>query len=508
MSTLSHRLVPIRPSPQRGASCQKGISVIKSSPKSPIDITPPQTGTKRKYDDEDDDSDAESCKRRINFAMNYVCSPQPVSISRRNARERNRVKQVNNGFAALRQHIPGAAKAKKISKVDTLKQAVEYIQNLQMLLDENDRALDHSRQYIPHPNSSIPGSSQFTSNYSINTPPPLPSKDGFLMPPFFYNENISPNSNSSEPSLMSPELTPTSVGEFPHGLSSFSSPHNSISTSMDMSSSNVNTLDNIITSFVCSLTSGPQTINTNPSPIFLNISKSNLEKNSQFLYNNMHQSEANVTRASRSTEISIDTLNHKPVSSVSVKQHPAIGPTLLHQPVISPGGTTLCSSSKSASLLTRNSINVPVMSAQIYQGPSRFPSHQSLILRPPDQTPVAVPPPLQATTPADLGCLPIDNLQLLQANYSTYETQSDTIDESSYESSQESSFNTSINDSSFAANTTRKSPSPGITNIDSVLSSNLMSSFKNLVDVYESIEHSTSLGSDDDLDAIDLWEKC
>ncbi len=35
----------------------------------------------------------------------------------RNARERNRVKQVNGGFDMLKSHIPSAAKHKKLSKV-------------------------------------------------------------------------------------------------------------------------------------------------------------------------------------------------------------------------------------------------------------------------------------------------------------------------------------------------------------------------------------------------------
>ena len=78
---------------------------------------------------------------------------QPASVARRNARERNRVKQVNNGFATLRSHIPAsvaaqllpptptkgagaqgaaAAAAKKLSKVDTLRMAVESIRSLQV----------------------------------------------------------------------------------------------------------------------------------------------------------------------------------------------------------------------------------------------------------------------------------------------------------------------------------------------------------------------------------------
>ncbi|XP_046395071.1 uncharacterized protein LOC124162540 [Ischnura elegans] len=89
---------------------------------------------------------------------------QPASVARRNARERNRVKQVNNGFATLRQHIPaaliaaaaaeraaspsekpsgrssgsGSAASKKMSKVETLRCAVEYIRSLQEMLREAD----------------------------------------------------------------------------------------------------------------------------------------------------------------------------------------------------------------------------------------------------------------------------------------------------------------------------------------------------------------------------------
>lgn len=107
------------------------------------------------------------CKRRITFSGGAgAASPyhqqqqhhgggavQPASVARRNARERNRVKQVNNGFATLRQHIPVAVAAalaspqspgggrqagKKLSKVETLRLAVEYIRGLQALLDEHD----------------------------------------------------------------------------------------------------------------------------------------------------------------------------------------------------------------------------------------------------------------------------------------------------------------------------------------------------------------------------------
>ncbi|ESN98490.1 hypothetical protein HELRODRAFT_148299, partial [Helobdella robusta] len=53
---------------------------------------------------------------------------------RRNERERNRVKQVNLGFDRLREHVPQGRSNKKLSKVDTLKAAVTYIQQLRQVL--------------------------------------------------------------------------------------------------------------------------------------------------------------------------------------------------------------------------------------------------------------------------------------------------------------------------------------------------------------------------------------
>ncbi|ALC48633.1 sc [Drosophila busckii] len=82
---------------------------------------------------------------------------QSQSVQRRNARERNRVKQVNNSFARLRQHIPqtiiadltkggGRGPHKKISKVDTLRIAVEYIRRLQDLVDDLNGGATSSSQ--------------------------------------------------------------------------------------------------------------------------------------------------------------------------------------------------------------------------------------------------------------------------------------------------------------------------------------------------------------------------
>ncbi|XP_037070577.1 achaete-scute homolog 1b-like [Pollicipes pollicipes] len=121
-------VVPIRPSPQKlsGAcvllttSTVQVTAALKSQQRRPVEPARPN-------------------RRRLGYSA-YIPPPQPSNVLRRNARERNRVKQVNHGFAALRNHIPSAAKNKKMSKVETLRRAVEYIQNLQALLDESDAA--------------------------------------------------------------------------------------------------------------------------------------------------------------------------------------------------------------------------------------------------------------------------------------------------------------------------------------------------------------------------------
>lgn len=100
--------------------------------------------------------DPARCKKRSSY-LSQPYPTQPASVARRNARERNRVKQVNNGFAALRQHIPSAVSAalaggrgssRKLSKVDTLRLAVEYIKSLKRLLEENDEGCPETQMNL------------------------------------------------------------------------------------------------------------------------------------------------------------------------------------------------------------------------------------------------------------------------------------------------------------------------------------------------------------------------
>ncbi|CAH2276656.1 achaete-scute homolog 4 [Pelobates cultripes] len=62
-------------------------------------------------------------------------SLEPAFIRKRNERERQRVRCVNEGYARLRQHLPQDLAEKRLSKVETLRAAIGYIKQLQELLD-------------------------------------------------------------------------------------------------------------------------------------------------------------------------------------------------------------------------------------------------------------------------------------------------------------------------------------------------------------------------------------
>ncbi|CAL1539877.1 unnamed protein product, partial [Lymnaea stagnalis] len=58
----------------------------------------------------------------------------PHLVAKRNARERKRVQAVNSAFSKLRKHVPYEPRHKRLSKVKTLRFAIEYIRRLQELI--------------------------------------------------------------------------------------------------------------------------------------------------------------------------------------------------------------------------------------------------------------------------------------------------------------------------------------------------------------------------------------
>lgn len=130
---------------------------------------------------------------------------QTQSVLRRNARERNRVKQVNNSFARLRQHIPqaiisdltkggGRGPHKKISKVDTLRIAVEYIKRLQNLLEDlNGGSINQQQpQFEAQNNTNCDSSSNSSFTSSLSAGSSSPSGYTNITAPAYYLQPASP----------------------------------------------------------------------------------------------------------------------------------------------------------------------------------------------------------------------------------------------------------------------------------------------------------------------------
>lgn len=86
-------------------------------------------------------------KHRSRCRTPHCAKKEHVSIQRRNERERNRVKLVSDGFANLRKHVPTTPVNKKLSKVETLRTAIEYIKYLQRVLNESKR-LERERRLM------------------------------------------------------------------------------------------------------------------------------------------------------------------------------------------------------------------------------------------------------------------------------------------------------------------------------------------------------------------------
>ena len=92
----------------------------------------------------------------------YKIKPQEdLKTIKRNTRERNRVQTVNSGFDTLKQHLPGTAHLKKVSKVTILTHAMEYIAYLTRVLNtqqprlvfsqfSQQRAMEHQHQMLPN----------------------------------------------------------------------------------------------------------------------------------------------------------------------------------------------------------------------------------------------------------------------------------------------------------------------------------------------------------------------
>ena len=84
----------------------------------------------------------------------------PALVQKRNARERRRVQAVNGAFTKLRRHIPYENKNKRLSKVKTLKIAIDYIHHLEDMIDDYDAKVEGSPISQRAPLSSSPAGAE------------------------------------------------------------------------------------------------------------------------------------------------------------------------------------------------------------------------------------------------------------------------------------------------------------------------------------------------------------
>ncbi|XP_062971843.1 achaete-scute homolog 4 [Cynocephalus volans] len=74
---------------------------------------------------------------------------EPGFLRKRNERERQRVRCVNEGYARLRDHLPRQLTDKRLSKVETLRAAIGYIKHLQELLERHARGQEGPAGAVP-----------------------------------------------------------------------------------------------------------------------------------------------------------------------------------------------------------------------------------------------------------------------------------------------------------------------------------------------------------------------
>lgn len=97
---------------------------------------------------------------------------EPAFIRKRNERERHRVRCVNEGYARLREHLPPEFEDKRLSKVETLRAAIDYIKHLQSLLEFNVPGMEipvgdaHESSHLPQRRECSTGESKIRDSDS------------------------------------------------------------------------------------------------------------------------------------------------------------------------------------------------------------------------------------------------------------------------------------------------------------------------------------------------------
>ena len=126
----------------------------------------------------------------------------PNSVLRRNARERDRIRNVNDAFDSLRSHVPNGdlVKGRKISKVETLKSAIEYIHALRNVLGDEFVPIELSDELMSKSDSESCSETDECKSTKLDTQVESPES------------GIHSNETSLDYSLKTSSTTPTTSG--------------------------------------------------------------------------------------------------------------------------------------------------------------------------------------------------------------------------------------------------------------------------------------------------------
>lgn len=143
-------------------------------------------------------------KHLIHPIHGYKIKPtENLKTIKRNERERNRVQNLNSGFEVLRQNIPAVAAMKKMSKIQILSHAVNYIQYLHQIL-ESSPGIDYSiikTEPTSHNYSHYPG--QYYQYQHQQQAPLTPTTPVTPVSPVHYDSDTS--GVFSDQSMVSPQ---------------------------------------------------------------------------------------------------------------------------------------------------------------------------------------------------------------------------------------------------------------------------------------------------------------
>ena len=95
--------------------------------------------------------------------------PVPLAVQRRNARERTRVKTVNQSYESLKAHVPSAARHKRMSKVEIIKHAMDYIERLQRMVEQAEETEEEAGLELNSSSSAGPDSVVHHPSQECNT---------------------------------------------------------------------------------------------------------------------------------------------------------------------------------------------------------------------------------------------------------------------------------------------------------------------------------------------------